>query len=495
MKWLNKFITFNVLTGTLVISTLLVRFLAIHMYDLHIDELIYAYYSRAFASGYLPLSFETFFLHPPGYYTLLAIWRIIFWHGQDLFTQLTVLRGLNVVLSGFTVLMIILLTKLVTKKTNLAMAAGALFALDPIAIRINTRGLMETSAMLFLLVGLWLFLHNLNNPPVGRKTWLLTGLLFGLAIITKDVGAIFLVITFVILLLFRVGPQVKTFRYLIPTIFLPYAIWISILTFGGHLGQFISHKTIGIQRFFGLIQITGYNSSSSPSRSDTLLSTLPHYGSSYIVIGLGTLGILLLLFSKDKDVRIWGCIAAASVAVIGYLFVGGTFEEHYLYYLLAPSFITLIVAARELQMFIPSAYRYLVNMIYRVGIAILLLFGVITYVINMSTPDNGWQKTIEWVYANVAPKSTICTFAQGEYILKGEFFLNEHPFNICSWHSLSDINAHHVQYIIVPEKLIQGNYLALTAKDIADLKPESKVVFDYTSRDSGRFLILQIMTR
>ena len=40
------------------------------MYDLHIDELIYAYYSRAFAAGYLPVSFETFFLHPPGYYAL-----------------------------------------------------------------------------------------------------------------------------------------------------------------------------------------------------------------------------------------------------------------------------------------------------------------------------------------------------------------------------------------------------------------------------------------
>src|SRR6185369_7537034 len=148
-------------------------------------------------------------------------------------------------------------------------------------------------------------------------------------------------------------------RYLIPTALLPYATWVGIITLSDYLGLFISHKTSGIQRFVGLVQETGYNSSSSPTASHTLLSTLPHYASSYILMTLATLGILLLLLSKDKEIRRWGCIAAASVAVIGYLFVGGTFEEHYLYYLLIPSVITLVVVAAELQKIIPNAYRSL----------------------------------------------------------------------------------------------------------------------------------------
>jgi 4-amino-4-deoxy-L-arabinose transferase-like glycosyltransferase len=456
------------------------------MYDIHIDELIYADYAHAFASGYLPLTIETFFLHPPGYYLLLSVWRTIFWHGHDIFAQLTLLRGFNILLSGFTALFIVLLTKLVTKKTNLAIVAGALFALDPLAIRHNTRGLMETMTMLLVLIGVWLLFRNTNNSESGRKTWLLTGLLFGFAIVTKDVAAIFLFIAFVIMILRNVGPDHKVFRYIIPTAILPYSIWVSFITLTGHLGMFIFDKTLGLRRFFGLVQITGFNSSSAPSRNDTLFSTLPHYASSYIIMGLGALGMLLLLKSKDKDLRRWGCIAAASIMVIGYLIIGGTFEEQFLYYLLIPSFITIAVVTVELQKLIPSTYRYFVNTGGRLGMAILLLFGAVTYVVNMSSPDNGWQKTIEWVDANVPPNSTICVFEQGETLLKG------HGFNLCSWHSLSDINAHHVQYIIDPEKLTQANYVALSTKDIADIKPESKVVFNYTSRDSGKFLILEL---
>lgn len=486
MKWLNKLFTFNVIAAVIVVLTVLLRFLAIHMYDIHLDELIYADYARTLASGHLPLYYYTFFVHPPGYYIGLSIWRSIFWHGQDIFAQLTILRSFNIVLSGFTVLFIILLTKLVTKKTNLAIIAGVLFALDPLTIRHNTRGLMETLTMLPVLGGFWLLFRNINDPKSGRKSWLLTGLLFGLAIATKDPATIFLFIAFVIMIIRKVSPDVKALRYIIPTALLPYTIWICVVTLSGNLGMFISEKTVGVRRFFGLVQVTGYNSSYGPSKSDTLLNTFPHYASSYIVMGLGILGALLLLTSKDKNLRRWGCVAIASMVVIGYLFFGGTFEEQFLYYLLIPSFITISVAAVELQKFIPNMYHYFFSIVGKLVVAMLLLFSAVTYVMNMSSPDNGWQKTVEWVDANVPPNSTICVFAQGEYLLKGS------NFNVCSWHSLSEINTRHVQYIIDPEKLTEANYTPLSTKDIADIKPESKVVFDYTSRDSGQFLIFKI---
>src|SRR6185369_10231800 len=131
---------------------------------------------------------------------------------------------------------------------------------DPLIIRINTRGLMETATMLFLLSGLWLFFRTIQNPQSGRKAWLFTGLLFGFAMVSKDVATVFLGIAFIILLLFRVGPGVKKLRYLIPTALLPYATWVGIITLSDYLGLFISHKTSGIQRFVGLVQETGYNS-------------------------------------------------------------------------------------------------------------------------------------------------------------------------------------------------------------------------------------------
>ncbi len=62
----------------LMLTTLLLRLVGVtRLYDLHIDEVTYGHFAASINDGHLPLLYDgqPFFLHPPGYYYLLALWR------------------------------------------------------------------------------------------------------------------------------------------------------------------------------------------------------------------------------------------------------------------------------------------------------------------------------------------------------------------------------------------------------------------------------------
>jgi hypothetical protein len=458
------------------------------MYDLHIDEVTYTRFAQTIDAGMLPRDFngQAFFLHPPGYFAMLAFWRAIFWHGGNIFAQYTLLRTMNIFLAGLTVLCMFGLTKLVTRSNKLALLAAAIFTIDPFLIRQNTRSLMETATMLWLLIGLWLLLRNIQKPSATRLAWLGTGFMFGLAFITKDVAANFTILMFALMAIRKVGPPRRAFRYLIPGALAPYSVWLAIVAISGYSGAFIEQKTVGVRRFFGLVQITGFNATNSPSKSGTLLQTIPHYASSYGIMALGAAAACWLLLSKDPHRRRWGCIGTAATLLLGYLYVGGTFEEQYLYYLMVPSIISVIVGFVELWQVVPAAYHRLIKALAIIGVLGVMAFGTISYAINVPKTSTGWQTTIAWVDKNVPPNSTISVFGQGQFLLGG------HGFNIGGWPTMSAIQSHHVQYIIVSEKLTYSNYEPINASTFAQVKKVSTIAFRYNSPDSGVFDVVKL---
>ncbi len=301
------------------VITIILRLFAIHAYDLQIDEITYAHFAKTIDARQLPRDYSgnPFFLHPPGYFVLLAIWRGAFWHGGSIFAQYTLLRGLNILLSGLSVLCLFGLTKAVTKSSKFGLLASALFAVDPFLIRQNTRGLMETATMLWLLAALWLLFKNLEQHAANNRAWFGVGLAFGLGIVTKDVAVVFFVLVFALLAIRKVGPSREALRSILPGALIPYSIWLLVVAADGYARAFIHQKTVGIQRFFGLLQTTGYNSAASPSKGSTLIQTIPHYTSSYLIMGLGAAASFWLLFSNDPTRRRWGYCQYNGIATTG----------------------------------------------------------------------------------------------------------------------------------------------------------------------------------
>jgi hypothetical protein len=484
----NKFILYSVIGVSLL--AIAVRLIAIHMYDIQIDEITYAHFALTIDAGELPRNYGggPFFLHPPGYYALLAVWRFLFFHGGSIFNELTILRGLNITLAGFSALLITLLTKLVTKRFKLGLLAGLLFAIDPFLIRQDTRGLMETMTMLLLFLGLWLLLKNSNTPDLAARKWFGVGLVFGLAIVTKDVAVPFLLIALVLMAFRKVGPGKRVLTIVIPAAIIPYAVWVAIVTRSGYLSDFITQNTAGLKRFIGLLQITGFNVAGAPSKSGTLISTIPHYASSYFIMCLGAASAVWLLTSKDTMRRRWGCIGTAGALVVAYLYLCGTFEEQYLYYLMAPSIISVIVGATELWDRVPVVKLPKLRKLFAVVFISLMTFSVVSYAINMTAPANGWQMAVSWIDSNVPNNSTICLYAQAQFLVQG------HGYNICDYSTAAAMKAHNVQYVLVSQKLSNSNYAPLSKTQLADLAPNSHIVFHFASRDSGVFDILKLPT-
>lgn len=457
------------------------------LYDVHIDEITYIHFAQTIQAGHFPLLFSgaPFFLHPPGYFALLALWRSIVWHGQDIFWQYTALRGLNVVLAGVTVGLIFGLAKIITKGNRLALVAGLLFAIDPLAIRNNSRALIDTSAVAWMMLGLWLLFSYMNKTTVKWWYWAGTGLAFGMGIVTKDVVAVFMVLMFGIMAILRIGPPKKAFLYLVPAAILPYAVWFTIVAVNGYKQQFFNEKTVGLRRFIGILQLTGFNSKGAPSKGGTILTTLVQYLPSYIIIGLGAAGAILLLTSKNENRRRWGSVAAASTLLLGYIYAIGTLEEQSLYYLLVPSTITIMVAAYELWI---RAAKYR-NLIFRgtlAAVAALAFYGSAALSVALSQPDKGWFSTVQWVDANAPSGSTIVVFGQGQFLFPNE------PYIFSDAESLSQMQAAHVKYVINSRKLIAGGYVPISASEMKQVYAAGKIVFSYHSRDSGIFDVIQL---
>jgi hypothetical protein len=382
-------------------------------------------------------------------------------------------------------MLVIWLARRVTKSDFLAVLAGLLYAIDPLAIRHDVRSLMETLTMLLLLAGIALFIRFADQRPAKAWPWLLTGSVFSLAIVTKDVAAVFVSLMFIASMIFKAGPPLKAYAYMAAVVTVPYAIWLAIVAATGNGQAFLAEKLSGVQRFFGILQVTGFNTDGAPSKGGTLLQTIPQYASSYVIMGLALLGALLLARSKDRVLRRWGSVGLASAAVIAYLAAAGTFEEQFLYYLL-PGIITVLAAGLELSRRVRGRWFKVVDIAASVLVAALLLFGVASYAINKRTPDDGWRTSVEWVEANVPAHSKICTFDQGQFLLSSD------DYDICDWHTIGDLKRHDVRYVLVAEKAAKANLTLLDAKDLTDISHAGTKVFSYESRDSGTFSVFKI---
>ena len=144
---------------------------------------------------------------------------------------------------------------------------------DPFCIRQNDRVLLETSMMLWVLLGYLVFLSVIGRSP-SRWLWIRAvgaGLLFGLAVLTKDEATLLTVFPLLVAALLRWGARrVLTLLTACITVCV-YAAYVAVAAINGHIGPWLDAKTSGIQRILGLVRVTGFNHAGTPSIYSVLL--------------------------------------------------------------------------------------------------------------------------------------------------------------------------------------------------------------------------------
>jgi 4-amino-4-deoxy-L-arabinose transferase-like glycosyltransferase len=141
--------------------------------------------------------------------------------------------------------------------------AVALFLMDAYVQRINRRGMLETLAMLFVLLGLYIFFTR--RPHLTARRRLAAGVAFGLAMLTKE--AMFLELSALIAYaLWSRRSQLRDAAWVGVTaclVYLPYPLWVVAI---GKGDKYLFYELFGITRV--LHSLPGYppaNASAGPT--------------------------------------------------------------------------------------------------------------------------------------------------------------------------------------------------------------------------------------
>lgn len=471
-----------------------------HAPDIFTDEIIYSRVGiRVAGEGALVWdSGEPFLVHPPLYFLAAGLFEVLsgkadqaLYSPGDIFSAVFHFRLMNNFFGAMTCVVLFWFGKRLQGNTLGFLAVG-MFLLDPFALRINRRAMLETLAMLLSLSALFIFWNSIrqkytlkSSVPIPIET-ILAGLLFGAALLTKELTFIFLLplVIFstleVIILLqqaklakYEMYSVVSTSNKLISILWLPIQVFIvlaiTVLSYSmyliwimatGNVSVYMDEKLLGIKRLLGLVQITGWNRPGI-SLFDILGDRLIHYSTSYLILALGGVALISLLVWGQKQVAGRYLIALGIVLYPFFSFIAlfGSGNDQFFYFLLAPAILILGYAIVFLSYtYIPQRIRIIgdrssIRTAAVIITGILMLFislNIIFWINNYGRGnDNGYTQFSEYIKANL-PKS-IPINASGDPI-KFRYFLPGHPI------------------IAAPtpeEAVLQGvHYFALAPKDV-----------------------------
>lgn len=474
--------------------TLLIRLaMSGRSFDLFGDEVIYADIGRSvFAGGFPQYHGNIFFLHGPAFFYLEAGWAHLLGAAPTLMGWVYQMRVLNALFAAATATVIVLL---VVRASSLrpALVAGLIFALEPFCIRQNDRVLLETSMMLWVLLGYLVFTPLIEHPSPsrGRLRAVAAGLLFGCAVLTKDEGALLTVIPLLAAAVLRWGPRRALTLLTIGTTVASYAAYVAVIAANGYIGAFWQAKTAGIRRLLGLTQITGFHSSQGISLPARLLAEANYFSTTYLILILAVPALVIVIRRGRRVQRLLGLMYCAAALALGYAVGGGTLEEQELYLLVVPSVLIVPMAAGLVLSKSPSRkQRATSRPRWEVATAAVVL--AVGLSINLATcaqwlwqPDDGFARLLSYLGAHVPPGASITDAAIGLSGDVGVNALSDYGYHVGFWVTPAARSQYRVRYVLVPWAEVNQGYSYLSPSQVRQLTGPGRLVFSFRGRTYG----------
>lgn len=444
--------------------------------DVFIDEISYADIARQIADGLMPsILGQPFFLHPPGSFALNAlVIRVLNLEGHPMDLALQ-LRWVNAVLGALTVVVCFLLVRRLVG-VGAAVIAGVVLLSDPFVLRMDGRLMIETPAGLALLLG-WLLVLLVLDRYRGRERSRLeigAGLVFGTALVMKDMTAVFTVLPLLSAVLWRrtVPPQ-TAFRILAFSL-VPYTLYLSWIAASGMLPQFVEQKWMGVLRMIGAVQITGFNAVPGVDLTERLIELAGRFGTSYLLLGLSILAGAVAATSPLPSRRVIGLFSLFAGFLGAYSVLLGAAEEQFGYCVVLAALVSTPVAASMLVNRHPRL---------RLGVpAAAILFAVISLNLGIqarTVVDDGLVRARAWMEAELPKASKV-----GLTSVTGEFALLPHE----GWEvlpSLKSLRDGNAQYVLTQGRPLSQGY-GFAAPELLDwLEENAQPVFKVTGPTSG----------
>ncbi|MFG2640445.1 ArnT family glycosyltransferase [Streptomyces sp. NPDC048370] len=462
--------------------------------DVFVDELIYTELGRSAGAGGFPRTEEgLFFLHPPGFFYLQAGWTRLFGtDGGDVLTQVHDVRVLNALLAGVTAALLVLLVARVRSRAA-GLIAGLVFAVDQFCIRQNDRALLETETMVWVLAGYLVLIPLARDEPPRRPRTraVVAGLLFGLAILTKDHSALITVLPLLFALGLNWGPPRRFVALTLVTAVVPYTVYLCLVRAFGHFDDFWYAKTIGLQRLLGIVQETGFNAPGAPSLMGRLTAQLPDYAPTYTMLLLTPLALFLLLRRKDRVHRLLALFHASAIVTLLYAFGLGTLEEQALYLLFVPNLVALAVTLP-----LPTRHGMSRRAAVAAGLSVAFLACAVlgpaaVYAKERGRADDGFVQLRAYVTEHLPRGTTIATVDGGTSRGVSHYALND-LYRLDNWVSEEARAYERVQYLIVPWRVIEQGYGDTSLAEVERLTERGQLLFSFEGEMYGTLALYRI---
>ncbi len=451
--------------------------------DVFIDEVTYADMARQLAAGQMPsTSGSPFFLHPPGSYALNSlVIRIMGLNGHPMDLALQ-LRWFNAFLGVATVIVCFQLVRRLVGPGP-ATVAGIILASDPFVLRMDGRLMMETPTGLAVLSG-WLLVLLLLKRDRGRTRLLLeiaAGLVFGLAIVMKDMTAVFTVVPLLAGVLWRRTVPPLTALRIIGCSTVPYLIYLSLITAGGLLPQFLEQKSVGVLRMAGVVQMTGFNSVPGVGLVDRLVELMGRFGTSYVLLGLSIVAGALAAASPLVERRVIGLFSLITGLVGVYSVFFGAAEEQFGYCVVLAALVSTPVAAVMVV-----TWRPCLRGVVAAVVVVMTGLGLFLGVQARSVVDDGLVRARAFMNTEL-PSSAIV----GLTSVTGEFALLPHE----GWEvlpSLQSLRDRNAEYVLTQGRQLGQGYGYASPAFLDWLQNNAQPVFTFYGPTSGDTVVWKL---
>ncbi|GAB4200459.1 MAG: hypothetical protein OHK0022_21540 [Roseiflexaceae bacterium] len=422
-RWQARRTTLIALVAILAMTVLLRSIRLGPSFNIFIDEITYVQLAKNAASTLrIAIYGHSFYLHPPAYFYMLGGYLALIRPEGDLVAQIYAARTLSLICGALSAALLFLIAMRYTGWRGAALVGG-LFAWDPFVIRNNSLVLLDTPAMLWVLLGYTLLVYGLPEgqsqgtvPAFARWRSLAIGLAFGLACLTKDMMAGLTVLPLLVCLVLDTVLPRRSAALIAVVAVLVYSLYPLGVALAGDWPAFVAQKTAGLQRVLGGVRITGLNRVGGPSMAERTLARLDEFGPTYLVIGLGILALLVLLPRRTALARlplVW--MGSTCLLLLG-CSIFGTIEEQFFYWLVITALLAIPAAASLLRRGLPALPKVALP----AAAALLVIsagWSSVQWVRVHTTPDNGYEQALGFLASTPATAKTAATSETGQFLL------------------------------------------------------------------------------
>jgi 4-amino-4-deoxy-L-arabinose transferase-like glycosyltransferase len=430
-------------------------------WEIHVDEITYLRIAQDVAANLQVHLYGTpFFLHPPAFFFLEAGYLRALPGPPDLIDAIVHVRYLNVAFAAVTGAAVFWIVRELGGR-RIAYLGAIAFALEPFIGKMTSRNLLDTSAMMWIALGMVVILSR--DRQAVRMTMPRTagaGALFGLAFLTKDMTVLPIAITLMAAGLLRCDLRLADSARILGVALLTYAPYPLFAWASGDWAAFVADKNQGFLRFLGNIKISGFrHGGEGPSFLEATLANLDNLASTYVLIGVGLPAAIVLFRLGDGRQRLLAIWCASSYVLLGYTVAHGTLEEQFFYLLVVPALMTTLVAVHAASSALVGrdASR---RALWIVAVAVQVVFfawALATWATVHFTRDDGYAQLVSHLRRTSTPDRAISvTTETSKFVLE--------RYDRGAWLTPEAIRANDVRYVLISTYEMNHGYGLATRK-------------------------------